>query len=93
MTCEEVNEFLADYLDGTLPWRQRLSFNLHLLFWQHCRQHLASYVATARTTKLLGRQADPEADRVPDELVRAILCARRLKSVAKADAQSPDAGQ
>ena len=86
MTCQEVNEFLADYLDGTLPWRQRLSFNLHLMICQHCRQYMASYAATVRLTKSL-RQATEQ--QVPEELVRAILTARRATHPTKTEGQPP----
>ena len=74
MTCQEVNEFLADYLEGTLPWRQRLSFKVHLVLCRRCRQYLASYVETIRLTH---SGAQSTADDVPDELVRAILAMRR----------------
>jgi predicted anti-sigma-YlaC factor YlaD len=73
MTCKEVNEFLADYLDGTLPWRQRLSFKIHLLICHQCRRYLASYVATVRVTNSLGQIVEQP---VPDELVLAILKTR-----------------
>ena len=90
MTCKEVNEFLADYLDGTLPWRQRLSFNVHLMICQHCRQYMASYAATIRVTKSLGQVAEQQ---VPDELVRAILTARRTAPHTKTEGQPPAADQ
>jgi predicted anti-sigma-YlaC factor YlaD len=89
MTCKEVNQFLADYLDYTLPWSQRVSFNIHLLICRHCRQYLASYAATVRMTKLLGDPTEPNQQQVPDELVRAILAARRPRTGAQTDGQSP----
>ncbi len=89
MTCQDVNQFLADYLDGTLPWRQRLLFNVHLLVCHHCRQYLASYAATVRFTKSLGQQVEPEAPYVPDELVRAVLSAQPPRIKLKADGQPP----
>ena len=93
MTCKEVNQFLADYLDGTLLWRQRLTFNLHLLLCEHCRQYLASYAATVRAAKSLGRVAEPEVNHVPEELVRAILSAQRGKPRTNAAGPSPGADQ
>jgi predicted anti-sigma-YlaC factor YlaD len=74
MTCKQVSAFLADYLDGALPWRQRLSFNIHLVLCQHCQQYLASYAATIRVAKMIGQAPEQE---IPDELVRAVLRARR----------------
>lgn len=88
MTCKEVNEFLADYLDGKLPWRQRLSFNVHLIICRHCRRYVASYAATVRVTKSLGQAAELQ---VPDELVRAILTARRATHPTKTEGQPPGA--
>ena len=50
MSCQEVTEFLADFLDGELPLRQRLVFRLHLLMCPDCRRYLDSYAATIRLT-------------------------------------------
>ncbi len=93
MTCKEVNEFLAEYLDGTLPWRQRLSFNVHLMICQHCRQYLASYVATIRATRPLDRPSESAGEQVPAELVHAILTARRNQFNSGTEGKSPGADQ
>ena len=77
MTCKEVIDFLGDYLDGALPWRQRLVFNLHLVLCRHCRRYLASYSETIRLTRASGREPSPEAQPVPEELLQAILATRR----------------
>jgi hypothetical protein len=77
MTCKEVNQFLADYLDGELSRRQRWSLRLHLLLCRHCRQYLASYATTVRIARALGAEADETAlGDPPEELVRAIMSAR-----------------
>jgi len=77
MTCKEVIDFLGDYLDGALPWRQRVVFNLHLVLCRHCRRYLASYSETIRLTRASGREPRSEAERVPEELMQAILATRR----------------
>ena len=69
--CKEIKDFLSDYLNDKLPWRQRLSFNIHLLLWPHCRQHLASYATIARVSRSLGQEADSESDQIPAELARS----------------------
>ena len=51
MSCKEVTEFLADYLDSQLSLRQRLVFRLHLLMCRNCRRYLDSYAATIRLTR------------------------------------------
>jgi len=72
MTCKEVIDFLGDYLDGVLPWRQRLAFRFHLMACRHCRRYLASYSDTIRLTRALGHEPSSEAQQVPEELLRAI---------------------
>ena len=77
MTCKEVIEFLADYLDGSLPLRQRLVFHLHLMFCRHCRRYLKSYADTVRLSRALRHQLPSEIEPAPEKLVQAILAARR----------------
>ena len=77
MTCKEVLDFLGDYLEGSLPWRQRLAFNVHLLLCRHCRRYLASYLETMRLTRASENELTSEMQPVPDELLQAILAARR----------------
>jgi predicted anti-sigma-YlaC factor YlaD len=77
MTCKEAVEFLADYLDGNLPWRERLAFDLHLMICRNCRAYLESYSHTIqliRGFKLVptGASLPP----IPEDLLLAILAAR-----------------
>jgi anti-sigma factor RsiW len=78
MTCFEFTEFLMAYLDGELPPEQHAQFQEHMDRCPPCVRYLHSYRLTVR----LGREAfaDPDAavsDDVPEELVRAVLAARR----------------
>ena len=77
MTCREVADFLADYLNGELPERERGRFEEHLRVCPNC----VSYLAIYRTTVTLGRHAFDDTDAitsgVPDALVSAILAARK----------------
>lgn len=78
MSCAELDGFLVDYLDGALPRPQRRIFALHLFLCRECRAYLERY----RRAIALGRAAfeeptAPVPDDVPEELVRAILAARR----------------
>ena len=77
MTCKEAIDFLGDYLDGALPWRAWLVFRWHLWICRDCRRYLASYAATVRHVKALRSEPAEEARSVPEELMRAILAARR----------------
>lgn len=78
MTCRELVEFLSDYLSNDLPVVEKAAFEEHLLACDACSRYLDGFAAMVDLT----REAfdDPEApvpSEVPDELVSAILSARR----------------
>lgn len=79
LTCEQVNAFLDDYLDGHLTWFERASFQLHLAICSQCRRYLASYRETIRMAKACAEPSSVEqrSSELPVELVEAILAARR----------------
>ena len=86
MTCQELVDFLCDYLAEELPVAQREVFEHHLRACPPCLRFLESY----RDTIQLGRCActDPEgpvpAD-VPERLVEAIVVARRTGTQSSDD--------
>jgi anti-sigma factor RsiW len=78
VTCREFAEFMIDYTSGELPPDQRAEFERHVSVCPNCGKYLTSY---QETVKLGKRAFDDEhaslpAD-VPDDLVKAILAARR----------------
>lgn len=78
MTCREFAEFISDYLTGELPLEVRARFDDHLARCANCGRYLRSYEESVT----LGKHAfdDPGAELpadVPEDLVRAILAARR----------------
>ena len=78
MTCRELADFIADYLSGELSPDVRGTFERHLRVCPNCTTYLAAY----RETVALGKRAFDDdtaalpAD-VPEDLVKAILAARR----------------
>ena len=76
ITCEEADDFLVDYLDGTLPERQRHVFERHIRMCPACRRYLdrqRKVVAlVARESETAGMPPPPP----PEGLVQAILRAR-----------------
>jgi len=79
VTCRTFVEFLMDYLSGGLPPAQRDEFDEHLAQCVACVAYMNSYAETVE----LGKAAfsDPDAEvppEVPEDLVKAILEARRL---------------
>jgi len=78
MTCRELTGFIADYLSGELASDQRKAFDHHLSRCPNCVNYLASYEATIAMGRgaFAAGEGDAPAD-VPEELVRAILSARK----------------
>ena len=77
MTCKELVEFLMDYLDGLLAESQRRRFEEHLGECPDCVAYLATYREAVRLGKEACAAGDCIPTDVPEELVRAILAARR----------------
>lgn len=77
MTCRELIDFLFGYVEDTLPAVEKEPFEAHLAECPQCVDYVDSY----RKTMALGCTVCSEDDvippQVPDELVTAILDARR----------------
>jgi len=79
VTCRECSEFLSDYVDGELDIEIRAVFERHLAACPNCVIYLEQFSATVKA----GRQAyadgaeQQQHGSVPEELIRAILAARR----------------
>jgi anti-sigma factor RsiW len=77
MSCAELDSFIVDYMDGSLPFRQRAVFRFHLLMCRKCSTYLKSYRQTvALGQKVFSNLGKPAVEEAPEELVRAILSAR-----------------
>ena len=78
MTCREFADFMMDYLSDELSSESRAEFEYHLSVCSNCPMYLASY----RESVKLGKRAFDDEDgalpaEVPEQLVKAILAARR----------------
>jgi predicted anti-sigma-YlaC factor YlaD len=76
MTCEEVAEFLLDYLEHQVTDEQRRIFEHHLSVCPDCRNYIDSYRKTIQLAKAAEVQAANSIE-IPEGLVQAILRARR----------------
>ena len=78
ITCREFEEFIMDYLDGSLPGAQKKRFEWHLRVCRECREYLAAYERTIDFGKTALGPADESvpAD-VPEDLVKAVLESRK----------------
>lgn len=77
MTCQEVADFLMDYLNRDLSPRQRTVFEEHLGVCPDCVAYLRSYEITIHASKnACGHDQCRRAQNAPEDLIRAILAAR-----------------
>jgi len=78
LTCREFIAFIIDYLDGELDARQSSLFETHLDECPDCVHYLESYRATSvLAAQAMTQPSLPVPDDVPEDLVRAVLAARR----------------
>ena len=79
MTCQQFVDFILSYLDRELSDAEHSTFEQHVELCPPCLAYLETY----RDTVALGRAcADPDGpvpDDVPEELVNAVLGARRAR--------------
>jgi anti-sigma factor RsiW len=77
MKCREFVEFIMEYLDGGLADGERRVFEGHVDRCPACLNYLDTYRETIRLgSSVCASDADVPPD-VPEELVQAILSARR----------------
>ncbi len=79
MTCQEFTDFIMAYRDDELSPEVRLAFDSHLAECPACRQYLQSYDEAVALAKQAGHQDAPAPGEVPEELLRAILQARKTR--------------
>lgn len=77
MNCEQVIEFLGDYLDGSLPAEVVSRFETHLGGCASCTAYIASYRETIRMARAATKAHTLEVGEVPEELIAAILASAR----------------
>lgn len=77
LTCQQMSDFLGEYFDCTLPKEQRSEFERHLAVCPPCIHYLESY---KRTVALARQSTATAAPMPPEELIQAILAARRRPS-------------
>ena len=78
MSCREFADFIADYLSNELPTDIRARFEHHVEICTNCVKYLEAYKAAVRLGKAAFDSRDePVPADVPNDLVKAILAARR----------------
>lgn len=77
MTCKELVEFLNDYLEGQLPDDVKQVFEGHMTDCPCCKHYIETYQDAIRMGKDACRSQEEKPPRMPDDLVAAILLARK----------------
>jgi anti-sigma factor RsiW len=77
MKCREFVEFLMEYLDGGLGESERSVFEGHVALCPACVNYLETYRETIRLGNSVCASEEEVPPDVPEELVQAILSARR----------------
>lgn len=78
LKCQDLLEYLADYLDGELPTDQLSVMEAHLGECPPCVTYLESYRSTISMVRgCVPKPIEEEAcEECPEELIKAILEAR-----------------
>jgi len=80
--CATFDAFIVDFIEGTLPWRQKAVFSIHLRMCRECREYLADYksaMAVAAQQKDVPFSGMNMGD-VPEDLIEAISAALQNSS-------------
>ena len=77
MNCREFVDFLMEYLDGDLDADVRGVFEEHMVECPPCEVYLDTYRGTIRVGKGICEPDGSLPGEVPEELVQAILAARK----------------
>lgn len=72
ITCEAFEDFILAYLESELSGRQKFIFEMHLKLCRECRDYLKAY----KTALELAKSSGALPQKVPEDLVTAVLAAR-----------------
>lgn len=81
ISCQQLEEFVVDFLDDKLPSGQRIIFSSHIDSCPKCEVYLDNYQKTIAVSqaahKLQGSEG--ECAKMPEALVQAILASKFKK--------------
>ena len=83
MTCQEFTDFLLAYVSDELADSEKEKFEEHLVLCPDCVAYLKSYELTVKLGERAYADAPLDSDTpedVPEELIQAILSARKMTS-------------
>ena len=75
ISCEQLENFIVDFIDEKLPASQRSEFSAHIDYCPKCKVYLENYKKTINASKAVHAQNSNDSD-MPEALVQAILTAK-----------------
>jgi Putative zinc-finger len=75
LSCRELVEFLDDYIEDRLPAERLAVFERHIAVCGDCKDYIAGYRRSRRAVSVV--LCDEGLSPLPEDLVRAIVAARR----------------
>ncbi len=60
LNCREVSHNASRYLEGEMPWRERVAMKMHLMMCNNCRRFVQQLSGLIRAIPFMHRQASPE---------------------------------
>ena len=67
LSCEQVNQFIIDYLEGKLPPKTRSKFDAHISMCKNCGAYFEQY---NQTVTMVNENGQLE---IPDDLAKLTL--------------------
>ena len=89
LNCKQVTRLVSQSMDARLPWYQRLSIRVHLLYCVWCRRYAAQVKFLRRATNALATEPfGGEDSRLPDDAKEHMR--ERLQEALKSPPPSSD---
>jgi predicted anti-sigma-YlaC factor YlaD len=79
-TCQQVLDFLSDYVDGRLSASELAPFDEHLAVCPQCVDYFENFKATLAACRSLRNAQFQTLPPLPEKLVHAIVAARTDRS-------------
>lgn len=59
-SCDEVRDFIMDYLDKRLTWKEAAQFRLHMLLCPNCKSYFRRYNTSIELTRNILNDPPPQ---------------------------------
>ena len=90
-SCQEICEFLSDFVDGQMSEPRRLAFEAHLKACPPCAEYMKQFALTIKLSKKCCCPGKPELP-VPDDLIKAVCSAMQVDSSGQHPTQASESG-